>query len=424
MVQEVLSILNFIQKRNAKGAALRREQNIRRNVRGAEANLATLLKTGPGSGLGEEAPGFVGPLEPLQVRQDKQNQAVEGAAVDLVTAREGTGLGQGLLDIAREKLKPTGTIQGIEATILQQGLVNPSSLNKAQKTIFDRLVKKEERDLNLRGKKADVLRKEFDINSKSQEQEILKRTLINRKLDREIDLLDTKIAGATGKKKVNLEKSKFTLSLTQAYEGNKNIQRFDVKNGNFGNIVSAFKESRRPKKKGSKKLGTQSITDQAMITSFNKITDADSVVRESEFARSQQGQSIINRMRGALAQKIAGGQGLSDEERVSIVRVSALLIQSSREGMQPVIDTFTKQAKNANVNPKDAFRPFVVENVQETMKGLGIDFSPFSIGQGGDGKDLSINGEPVPKGAELIQDKQTVDGQPVYRLPSGQLWTP
>ncbi len=72
---------------------------------------------------------------------------------------------------------------------------------------------------------------------------------------------------------------------------------------------------------------------QAVLVTFQKILDPTSVVRESEYARTAYGQSLINRIEG-YAQKLgAGGAGLTDKEM-------AAMVQTSREFLSGM-DTYT-----------------------------------------------------------------------------------
>lgn len=52
-------------------------------------------------------------------------------------------------------------------------------------------------------------------------------------------------------------------------------------------------------------------TSQVIITNFNKILDPTSVVRESEYSRSPEGQSYLNQLEGKLYQIQQGGAGLT-----------------------------------------------------------------------------------------------------------------
>lgn len=61
--------------------------------------------------------------------------------------------------------------------------------------------------------------------------------------------------------------------------------------------------------------------DQALITIFNKMMDENSVVRESEYARTQDDQAVLSAIRGKIKKILSGGAGLTDVERNSLVQM-------------------------------------------------------------------------------------------------------
>lgn len=70
---------------------------------------------------------------------------------------------------------------------------------------------------------------------------------------------------------------------------------------------------------------SKNALDQALVITFNKMLDPGSVVRESEFARTPTGQSLISRMQGASEKLVEGGVGLTDAERDEIIVVAKQL---------------------------------------------------------------------------------------------------
>jgi len=59
-------------------------------------------------------------------------------------------------------------------------------------------------------------------------------------------------------------------------------------------------------------------TDQAVITSFNKILDPTSVVRESEYARTPANAGLVDRAKGAMTKITKGGAGLTEKAIIEI----------------------------------------------------------------------------------------------------------
>lgn len=67
--------------------------------------------------------------------------------------------------------------------------------------------------------------------------------------------------------------------------------------------------------------GSMQAGSQAVIMLFNKILD-DSAVKEGEYARSQQGQSLLNAMRGKLEAITQGGAGVQVDELAKYVALA------------------------------------------------------------------------------------------------------
>jgi len=69
--------------------------------------------------------------------------------------------------------------------------------------------------------------------------------------------------------------------------------------------------------------------DQALNTLYNEITDPNSVVRESEYARTPENLPTVHRIIGAIEKVLHGGAGLTDEDRKALV-IGAKIIGNER----------------------------------------------------------------------------------------------
>jgi hypothetical protein len=89
--------------------------------------------------------------------------------------------------------------------------------------------------------------------------------------------------------------------------------------------------------------GDKNGGSQAVLVTFQKILDPASVVRESEYARSAQGVSMLQRMQG-YAQKLAvGGAGVPDAALEEMVKTAAEFTANSRrsaEGQRKRLEAF------------------------------------------------------------------------------------
>lgn len=110
-------------------------------------------------------------------------------------------------------------------------------------------------------------------------------------------------------------------NLRKEFNGLQTVKDATAVRNSFQNINAAYSEALNA---GTNK---QSIAaaDQALIISFNKMLDPTSVVREGEFARSTEGQSLIAQLEGRVQQALQGGVGLTDENRAQIVNLTRVL---------------------------------------------------------------------------------------------------
>ena len=84
---------------------------------------------------------------------------------------------------------------------------------------------------------------------------------------------------------------------------------------------------------------------QAIITSFNKIIDPNSVVRESEYARSPEGQSLLATLQGKFNAISQGGPGLTKESLKEFVDTANQLNQNAQYYAQQQSAQATATAK-------------------------------------------------------------------------------
>jgi len=109
--------------------------------------------------------------------------------------------------------------------------------------------------------------------------------------------------------------------------------------------------------------------DQALITLYNKILDPLSVVRESEYARTPDGQALMNRIAGYIQKVQSGGSGLTDADRVEIAKAAKVLVNNSGELYNKKISDYEGLAGIYGVDPS-----MVTSGFQK--------FTPYDIPQG------------------------------------------
>ena len=71
--------------------------------------------------------------------------------------------------------------------------------------------------------------------------------------------------------------------------------------------------------------------DQALISMYNKLTDPNSVVRESEYARTGKNLPLFHRIEGLILKVEEGGAGLTDNDRNAIVDGAKIIADARGE---------------------------------------------------------------------------------------------
>jgi len=95
--------------------------------------------------------------------------------------------------------------------------------------------------------------------------------------------------------------------------------------------------------------GSKTFLDQGLITVYNKILDPTSVVRESEYNRTPENLSLVNRMQGTYDQLLSGGAGLTGEDRKAAVDAAHLLMDGAERSYNETIDNAVRRADTAGI---------------------------------------------------------------------------
>ena len=96
-------------------------------------------------------------------------------------------------------------------------------------------------------------------------------------------------------------------------------------------VMDAFKRQHASTNPDQRiKLDSRIALDQVIINALNKIIDPQSVVRQSEYARTPEGQAILERIPGYFQQLVNGGSGLSLKELQTVYDVAQLLVEGHK----------------------------------------------------------------------------------------------
>jgi hypothetical protein len=102
----------------------------------------------------------------------------------------------------------------------------------------------------------------------------------------------------------------------------------------------------------SGKLGETNLAkDQGLITLFNKITDPNSVVRESEYERTPTNLSLANRFSGAFEKFKKGGAGITEEDRQALVFGAKVIANELGKSYNERLSQYSDIATSYGVEP-------------------------------------------------------------------------
>lgn len=96
-------------------------------------------------------------------------------------------------------------------------------------------------------------------------------------------------------------------------------------------------------------------SDQALAVLFQKMLDPDSVVRESEYARTPEGIAAINQLTALPEKILKGGLKLESTDRQALKEMAEKLLAEAKISMNEHIDRFSQIADESGLNKKIIF---------------------------------------------------------------------
>lgn len=107
-------------------------------------------------------------------------------------------------------------------------------------------------------------------------------------------------------------------------------------------------------------------TTQAIVTTFNKLLDPTSVVREAEYDRSASGQALLSTITGKLSAVIQGGPGLTPASLKELVDLGNLYAQNAQSSITQANQRATQMAEQFGLNPSFVTTPGYTQNTSQT----------------------------------------------------------
>lgn len=101
--------------------------------------------------------------------------------------------------------------------------------------------------------------------------------------------------------------------------------------------------------------GDKNGGSQAVLVTFQKILDPTSVVRESEYARSAEGISLLNRMQGAAERLQSGGAGVTAGDLSAMVETARQFVENMKTYTRGQRSRIDAQVKKYGLDPATVF---------------------------------------------------------------------
>jgi len=161
-------------------------------------------------------------------------------------------------------------------------------------------------------------------------------------------------------------------NIRQELKANPIVRDYQDVGGRFQVMQSALEESKTTK--------NMVATDQALITLFNKMTDPQSVVRESEYRRTPEDIGLINRIKGKAQKILSGGAGLTQNERNALVSMGNKFYNVYQKRYDETISDYEELAKQSKIDPNLIGIPYR-RKTTSTQKGTSINNDPLGIRQ-------------------------------------------
>jgi hypothetical protein len=137
-------------------------------------------------------------------------------------------------------------------------------------------------------------------------------------------------------------------TLRKEFYASPEVQTYQTISQQFGVMQEALKES-----KGENLVAV----DQALITIMNKMMDPQSVVRESEYARTPGDLALINRVKGAFEKIQKGGAGLTDDDRKAIAKIGKKYYEVSQKKYKTKFHEYSGYLANYGLDPEKYLNP-------------------------------------------------------------------
>jgi hypothetical protein len=247
------------------------------------------------------------------------------------------------IQLYQQKAQIDAEVAAREADLKQNRVAQE---NERQNKIFEQLQSMDDRTVSgdvkrviEGGKGTEIQRKVSPI--KTSAKRVIKDGIVSTEITQEF-------GGDNNKEQMQEDKQLFDMAgkLRDDFRKSQVFKDFQEVRRAGTNITSAYNRSISADAKD------RLASDQALVISFNKMLDPGSVVRESEYARTPEGQAAIQNFLGRATQLFKGGVGLTDQGRQEIKMMADELLKNAGSSAQKEADIYGNMADRFNI-PRD-----------------------------------------------------------------------
>lgn len=158
------------------------------------------------------------------------------------------------------------------------------------------------------------------------------------------------------------------LKVKKYFDGLPEVKSWTDIEPQYGNMLAAVDEAKQQYGSNWPKMA---YADQALIMTFNKMLDPDSVVREAEYARTADDQSMLSGIKSRW-ESIAKGGKLNPSEREAMVRMAGRFADVSKKRYNKQVDYVTGLSNRWGLNPENIIRLGMTPEKQAEEKASSV----------------------------------------------------
>lgn len=223
-------------------------------------------------------------------------------------------------------------------------------------------------------------------------------TLKKARLDNAADIEKERIKGKSAAERQQMKLAASSrdnafnkeLSVKKYFDALPEVKAWTSIEPQYQNMISAVDEA---KAQYGKRWAENSYADQALIMTFNKMLDPDSVVREAEYARTTEDQSMLSRIKSNWDSIFKGGK-LNPKEREAMVRLAKRFRDTSESRYNKQVEYVNGLSGRWGLNAENIIRLGETPASQDSAKKMAYDKMKGMWGGGVEQQQQKVNDAP------------------------------